>query len=154
VENRSPAPAAARAAEPSTAGGIDDWGALIARMRLGGVASQLAAHSVLARFEQDELTLHLDPANQALRTATAVERLGKAVSDALGRPVRLNVEVLQVEAETPAQGKARQDAERHDQARQRLEDDPLVRAAGEKLGARLVAESVAPRERRPQDVSD
>ena len=141
-------------AEPRGAAAIEDWGAFVGSMGLGGIASQLAAHSVLARLEGDELTLHLDPARQALKTATAEARLGKAVAAALGRRVRIKVEVLQVEAETPAQRTARRDAERLEQARQRLAEDPLVRAAGDKLGARLVPESVAPRGRQSQDAAD
>jgi DNA polymerase-3 subunit gamma/tau len=115
-------------------------------MKLGGLASQLAANSILAGWDDDRLTLHLDPANQSLRTKMAVERLEQAVGRALGRAVQLEVEVLEVAKETPAQQASRTKAERQRQAQDKLEKDPLVRAAADKLGARLVPDTVEPRD--------
>jgi DNA polymerase-3 subunit gamma/tau len=131
---------------PSTGADPEDWGGLVAQMKLGGLASQLAANSILAGWDDDRLTLHLDPANQSLRTKMAVERLEQAVGRALGRAVQLEVEVLEVAKETPAQQASRTKAERQRQAQDKLEKDPLVRAAADKLGARLVPDTVEPRD--------
>ena len=96
-EENAPQPAGE---SPAAAEDRGDWTALVARMRLGGVASQLAAHSVMGGWDGDRLTLHLDPANQSLCTAKAVERVQSAVSEVLGQSVSLKVDVLEIEEET------------------------------------------------------
>lgn len=123
---------------------LADWAELVDKLQLGGLASQLAAHSVLGGWEGDELTLLLDPANKSLQTAMATERLQKALAEHLGQDVKLRIEVSEPASETPAQQQARRNEQRQQEAEQHLTDDPLVRALGEKLGGRLVPESIAP----------
>jgi len=136
------APAAAEI--PTTGRSLDDWAEVVGRLKLGGIAAQLAAHSLLGQWKDGELTLNLDPGQQTLCTRVAVERLEAAVSEYLGQPVKLRVETVEPEQETPAQRHSRERAEQLRQAQDRLASDPLVRAASEKLGGRLIPETVVP----------
>jgi hypothetical protein len=70
--------------------------------------------------------------------------LQKALADRLGQPVRVRIEVSEPSTETPAQQQARRDEQRRKAAAEQLAEDPLVRALGDKLGGRLVPESIAP----------
>mgnify|MGYP001817963924 CR=1 FL=1 len=140
------APAASASAEDQAAGGksLNDWAEVVSHLKLGGIASQLAAHSLLGQWQDGELTLNLDPSQQTLCTRVAVERLEAAVAEYLGQPVKLRVETVEPEQETPAQRHSRERAEQLQQAQDRLASDPLVRAASEKLGGRLIPETVVP----------
>ena len=130
--------------EPDIGARLADWAALVRSLNIGGIASQLAAHSVFAGWNDGELTLSLDPANQTLRTAMAEERLRKTLSEHLGGEIRLRIDVVAPQTETPAQLKAREDEQRQRKAVAAFEADSLVKAAGEKLGARPVPETIAP----------
>ena len=129
---------------PATGRSLDDWADVVGQLKLGGIASQLAAHSLLGQWKDGELTLNLDPGQQTLCTRVAVERLEAAVAEYLGQPVKLRVETVEPAQETPAQRQSRERAEQLQQARDRLASDPLVRAASEKLGGRLIPETVVP----------
>ena len=144
-------PASADTAAPPAATGTDDigaaladWTVLLTRLKIGGLASQLAAHSLFGGWRDGELRLRLDPANAALHTAKTEERLQQVLSEHFGRPLRLHIEAVAPGGETPAQVRARQEEERQGEAVAALEADPLVRAAADRLGARLVQESIRP----------
>ncbi len=62
----------------------------------------------------------------------------------LGTELKLKVLVVQPESETPAQRQARDRADRQLEAEQAMSEDPMVRAAEEQFGARLIKESVKP----------
>lgn len=152
VEN-APASSTAEAA-PRTEGdsgpahSIGQWAEVVQNLKLGGFARQLAAHSLFGAWEKGELTLILDPANQTLCTPMAIERLEAAVKDYLGQPVKLKFDVKQAigDEETPAQRQQREAAEKQQAALEHLETDPLVKAAGDKLGAKLIPETVVSRD--------
>jgi DNA polymerase-3 subunit gamma/tau len=141
-----PAAAAAPVAgeNPPAGRSLDDWAEVVGQLKLGGIASQLAAHSLLGQWKDGELILNLDPGQQTLCTRVAVERLEAAVAEYLGQPVKLRVETVVPEQETPAQRHSRERAEQLQRAQDRLASDPLVRAASEKLGGRLIPETVVP----------
>jgi len=138
-------PPEAKGAPDTVAAQLADWADLVGGLKLGGLASQLAAHSVLGAWDKGELTLLLDPANKSLRTDMAVERLHKALAQRLGLPLKLRIEIAEAPADTPAQQQARRDAEIRREAAEGLSSDPLVRAVGEKLGGRLDPDSIVPR---------
>jgi DNA polymerase III subunit gamma/tau len=122
----------------------DDWTGMVAALELTGLARQLAAHCALVGRDGARIRLALDPRNQHVRTAAAVERLAQALCRHLGETVRVEVEVGEPPAETPARAEERQAREHLVAARESLEADPTVRALKEKFGATLRADTVRP----------
>ena len=86
----------------------------------------------------------LDGRQQHLRTAAAVERLAQGLGRHLGEAIRVEVEVGEPPAETPAGAEDRQAREQLVAARESLEADPTVRALKEKFGATLKPDTVRP----------
>jgi DNA polymerase III subunit gamma/tau len=132
---------------PGSAPGVwspDDWTGMVAALELTGLARQLAAHCALVGRDGALIRLALDPRNQHVRTAAAVERLAQALCRHLGETVRVEVEVGEPAAETPARAEERQAREHLVAARESLEADPTVRALKEKFGATLRTDTVRP----------
>jgi DNA polymerase-3 subunit gamma/tau len=117
---------------------------MVAALELTGLARQLAAHCALVGRDGALIRLALDPRNQHVRTAAAVERLAQALCRHLGETVRVEVEVGEPAAETPARAEERQAREHLVAARESLEADPTVRALKEKFGATLRTDTVRP----------
>jgi DNA polymerase-3 subunit gamma/tau len=132
------------AAGPASAGSLDDWPSLVAGLELSGLSRQLAAHCALVGRDGAVIRLALDPRNQHVRTASAVERLAQALCRHLGETIRVEVEVGEPAAETPARAEERQAREHLVAARESLEADPTVRALKEKFGATLRTDTVRP----------
>ncbi|MES9958255.1 MAG: DNA polymerase III subunit gamma/tau [Sedimenticola sp.] len=144
----SPARAEPAAVEPAQAAGtnvdLSDWINVVEAMSLGGVAKQLANNCSFDSWDGSNLKLNLDPTHQHLQVGTTEQRLIKALSEYLGTPVKLTIEVSKPDSATPAQLQAKAKADRQREAEAAMAGDPLVQAMEEQLGAKLITESVRP----------
>jgi DNA polymerase-3 subunit gamma/tau len=144
----APAPQAqARSTAPPApaAKGDDAWHARVAQLNLGGMARQLANHCAVVREDDGQVVLRLEPASEQLRTQRSEKALEQALGEALGREVRLTIEVGKVESETPAARDAREADERQQAAEKSIASDPHVQALREAFGAEVEPGSVRPR---------
>jgi DNA polymerase III subunit gamma/tau len=130
----------ARAATPA---------AILAALDLQGAPRQLAANCVLLGREGATLRLALDPRSASLRTRALEDKLTQALARHFGSAVRLEIEVRDSTAETPARSSERAQAERRAQARSAFEADPTVEAFKERFGASVLADTVRPSEPEP-----
>ena len=92
----------------------------------------------------DDWTLHLDPAHSALFNASQQQRLSDGLNLHLGRSIKLQIEVIKPEQETPAQANARKRIERQRQAEEAIKSDPLIRQMIEQFGASIRPDSIEP----------
>jgi DNA polymerase-3 subunit gamma/tau len=128
---------------PSLAG-REDWHALVNRLELGGVASELARNCELGSWDGSRLVLTLDPSSARLRVDAAEQRLRESLSKSLGGGVEVEVRISRPEGETPSQRRRREQAERLAAAEAAMASDPVVEAMQQELGARVVPGSIAP----------
>jgi DNA polymerase-3 subunit gamma/tau len=106
----------------------DDWHGLVARLPLSGLPRQLAQHCELVDMGDAHVTLRLPPAHKSLlNTRAPQEKLQEALQTYLGRPVKLNVVLGEVERETPAERSRNEKRERQEKAVAAIEGDPFVR---------------------------
>ena len=152
-EAASPAAAPVQAAAPATvagavpptaAAGIEDWPALLEATGLRGMARQLAENCVPGAMRDDTLTLALDPAHAQLNTPALAGRLQEALARALGRALRLDIQVAGSEAETPARRRARQRQARQAEAEAAIAADETLAGLRERFNARVEPDSVTP----------
>lgn len=129
---------------PPSLANREDWHALVARLELGGVASELAHNCELVAWDGQCLRLTLDQASQRLRVATTEQRLRAALAVVLGADLRLEIQVAHPEGETPSQRRTREAGERQRAAEEALAADPVTQALGNQFGARLIPGSVRP----------
>lgn len=122
----------------------EDWHRLVADLRLGGMASQLARNCELAGWDGRKLSLTLDPECRNVQVPAAEERLRIALAEITGVALKLDIRVSNPGCETPAQRHARDLAERKSGAEALMEDDPVVRSLLDELDARWVPGSIEP----------
>jgi DNA polymerase-3 subunit gamma/tau len=125
---RTPVAAPARPAPAARPVGTDDWHGLVAGLPLSGLPRQLAQHCELVDMGAAQVTLRLPPVHKSLlNTRAPQEKLQEALQAHLGRPVKLNVVLGEVERETPAERTRNEKRERQEKAVAAIEGDPFVR---------------------------
>lgn len=130
--------AAALAIDPT------QWTALVARLKLGGMARMLAQHCTLERVEGDRLGLRTGEAHRHLLDKPYRDKLQAALSEHFARPLRVDIEIGEALGMTPAQAGEHDRQARQRHAVQSIEQDPFVRELVENFDARVVDESIKP----------
>jgi DNA polymerase-3 subunit gamma/tau len=151
---RSSAPAPTRAtagvAAPAPAGAVarspfdGDWPALVARLKVSGLVKELANRSELVSHDGDAMKLRVPL--KTLLDAGTLDKLKAAVSQALGRSIRLNAEVGTTAGPTAAGIAERAQAERQRQAEEAIYGDPFVRELIDNFGASVDPSSIRPKD--------
>ncbi|WP_199104225.1 DNA polymerase III subunit gamma/tau [Aquitalea sp. ASV11] len=122
-----------------------DWSALVGLLgtRLGA-ARMLAHNAVLKNWSQSRLQLAVPDSFRHMATRDYQEKLKAALTEQFGQPVELVVTIEELGLETPAMQGARHRQEQLAQARQCLENDPVIQQLVREMGATLVAETIQP----------
>lgn len=123
---------------------LANWYEVVNRLKLGGIARQLAENCQYRELDGSTITLTLDPAHEHMLVESSEKNLHRALEEFLRKQIKLHIKVEQPESETPAQKQARAKAERQREAELAMTEDPIVKAAEEQFGARLIKESVKP----------
>lgn len=143
----APAPKAPPAPPVAAPRDLPDWHAMLGRMRLQGMARQLAHHCELIAVEGELVRLRLANEHKGLAVPSAQDRVQAELSQLLGRGVRLSVEPGEVRGETMAQKLSVEQQARRAQALASLEGDDFVQQLIEQFDGELDASSVQPVER-------
>ena len=120
------------------------WRDLVEGLGLSGLEGELALNSILVQSDARRLKIELDPAHAALDTSGARERLRRALAARLGDSIKLDVALNRPSLDTPAAGRARDEASRREEAIRAIEDDPRVRTLCETFGTSVDHELVEP----------
>ncbi|MBJ9977754.1 DNA polymerase III subunit gamma/tau [Pseudomonas sp. S75] len=136
------------ASKPATGLALQ-WLELFPQLPVSGMTGNIAANCTLISAEGDDWLLHLDPGQGALFNSTQQRRLNEALNQHLGRTLRLQIELIRPEQETPAQAAARRRAERQHEAEVSIEQDPLVQQMIKQFGARVRHDTIEPVEAAP-----
>jgi DNA polymerase-3 subunit gamma/tau len=121
---------------------ITDWPAFVSRLKVAGMVRELASRSEL--IEQQPAHLKLRVAIKTLAEGGSVERLQAAVSESLGRSVRISVEVGAAQGPTAAAIAESKQAERQRRAEEAIYSDPFVKNVIETFGATVDPKSIRP----------
>ncbi len=144
------APAAPTLVPPAPAGtasvgaaALDlDWPALAERLRLAGLARELALRSELVSCEGDHFTLRVPV--KALLEAGNEARLRAALAEHLGRPVRITTVVGATTGPTATARSQEARAALQKQAEDAIYSDPFVRELIDTFGASVDPGSIRP----------
>jgi DNA polymerase-3 subunit gamma/tau len=143
---QAPVSAPARPVPPARpVGPPDDWHGLVAGLALSGLPRQLAQHCELVEMGDPQVTLRLPPVHKSLlNTRAPQEKLQEALQVHLGRPVKLNVVLGEVERETPAERSRNEKRERQEKAVAAIEGDPFVRDVMDIFDASIDESTIKP----------
>ncbi|MDR1349853.1 MAG: DNA polymerase III subunit gamma/tau [Zoogloeaceae bacterium] len=112
------------------------WHTLSAALKLGGPARSLAQHCGLRKLEHALCVLQLAAEHQHLLSPALEKRLEQALSEHLGRDIKLSIEIGgDITQVTPAQTATIKRQARQNTATRDIENDDFIRAAIEHLDA-------------------
>lgn len=129
---------------PPATGLAARWINLCQQLDISGMTANIARNCALIKEEGNTWLLHLDSEQSALFNETQQKRINEAVNTQLGQEIQLQVEVAPLTVETPALDLARKRAQQQLDAVASLEQDPLIQAFKQELGAVFCAESIKP----------
>ena len=135
-------PVPSQPSRPSS--GAEDWHEIVAALQLSGLARELAQHCELRELNEGDCLLRLAPAHAHLQMKPSPDKLEAALSDYLGRPLKLRIELEKIEVDTPAATAGRERQDRQNRAIASIEQDSFVRDAIESFDASLVDTSIRP----------
>ena len=141
------APAAtpkSQATQPAAAAFDGNWPALVERLQLTGMAGMAARNAELGRFENNHLELTVPEAHRMYSDKPYVDKLKAELTPHFGANFRLTVKVGNVNGNTVAAARSREEAKRLANAAEAIEDDPFVRDLVRDLGAEVVPSSIRP----------
>ncbi|MEN8206263.1 MAG: DNA polymerase III subunit gamma/tau C-terminal domain-containing protein, partial [Pseudomonadota bacterium] len=137
----------ARAESRPTPAENSDWSAIVGALPLKGMAREMSLNCVFHGLDGDVVKLSLDPAHAHLLGKTRVQQLENALCDYYQRTVRVTIDKEgQLESETPAAKKIREQDERQQRAEQSIAEDDNIRAMQDAFGATVKQNSIRPRD--------
>ena len=136
-----------KAAVANTGASTSEWAGIIESLSLKGMAREMSLNCVFHGIEDDIIKLTMDPAHAHLLGKAREQQLEAALCEYYQR--KLTVRITgegQLEKETPAGQRARQQSERQQQAEQSISDDENVRAIRDAFGGSVNQDSIRPRD--------
>jgi DNA polymerase-3 subunit gamma/tau len=141
----TPAPSAAplHAREPSPRAAWD-WLAVVAELRLGGMAKMLADHCELVSQAGDAVTLRVGEAHKHLLDRAYQDKLVSTLRDTYGATLEVTFEIGAAAEQTPQQVRTRIKDARQAEAVAAIESDPFVRELVDQFGGQIDASTIQP----------
>ncbi|MFN3545284.1 MAG: DNA polymerase III subunit gamma/tau [Thiobacillus sp.] len=142
--SRPEPPAAATPSISATSGEAWDWLAVVAGLRLGGMAKMLADHCELVAQDGDAVTLRVGQAHKHLLDHAYQDKLIAALRDKYGEALEVCFEIGAAAEQTPQQVRTRIKETRQAEAVAAIESDPFVRELVDQFGGRIDAATIQP----------
>ncbi|MFZ5576450.1 MAG: DNA polymerase III subunit gamma/tau [Pseudomonadota bacterium] len=131
--------------EPGAASGASwDWLAVVAGLRLGGMAKMLADHCELVAQAGDTVTLRVGEAHKHLLDRAYQDKLTAALRERFGASLDVRFEIGAAAEQTPQQVRTRIKETRQAEAVAAIESDPFVRELIDQFGGRIDASTIQP----------
>ena len=130
----------------SPPGGAFDgnWPALMARLKLGGMAKMLAQHCELKSWDGETLVMSVPEEHRHLTEKSYQDKLKATVNDYFGKPIKIDIAVGEVTGMTPAQIGNREKQARQADAVASIEQDSFVREVVDTFDAQIIESSIKP----------
>ncbi|MDO9467214.1 MAG: DNA polymerase III subunit gamma/tau [Thiobacillus sp.] len=121
-----------------------DWLAVVAALRLGGMAKMLADRCELVSQTDNAVTLRVGEADKHLLDRAYQDKLVSALRDTYGAALQVTFEIGAAAEKTPQQVRTRIKEARQAEAVAAIESDPFVRELVEQFGGRIDASTIQP----------
>ena len=142
----TPAPQAV-VAEPqaNSPAGDSDWIRMLEQLDISGQVRELARNVALKARDGDRWEFVIAPALKHLGSKACIGRLENAISEMLGRAITVRlVDQVKQNLQTAAAAEQQQVHQEMSEAERAINDDPTVQALKDKMGARIIDDSIQP----------
>ncbi|MHB1144217.1 MAG: DNA polymerase III subunit gamma/tau [Thiobacillus sp.] len=137
-------PAAPLQAREPSPHAVWDWLAVVAGLRLGGMAKMLADHCELVSQADGAVTLRVGEAHKHLLDRTYQDKLVSTLREKYGATLEVTFEIGAAAEKTPQQVRTRIKEARQAEAVAAIESDPFVRELVDQFGGRIDASTIQP----------
>ena len=137
-------PAAPLQAREPSPHAVWDWLAVVAGLRLGGMAKMLADHCELVSQAEDAVTLRVGEAHKHLLDRAYQDKLVSTLRDKYGATLQVTFEIGAAAEQTPQQVRTRIREARQAEAVAAIESDPFVRELVDQFGGQVDASTIQP----------
>jgi len=146
IEHPAPTapPAPALLAREPAPHGTWDWLAVVAELRLGGMAKMLADHCELVSQTGNAVSLRVGEAHKHLLDRTYQDRLVGSLREKYGAALDVSFEIGAAAERTPQQVRTRIKEARQAEAVAAIESDPFVRELVDQFGGQIDASTIQP----------
>ncbi len=128
----------------ASAPAADEWHGLVERLPLIGMAKQLAQHCELSERTESSIRLRLSPVHKHLLGKPQQDKLQAELQASHGGPLRLVIDVAELESESPAARTRNVQRERQERAIASIERDPFVREVVDLFDASIDESTIKP----------
>ncbi|MFZ0218949.1 MAG: DNA polymerase III subunit gamma/tau [Candidatus Aquirickettsiella sp.] len=118
------------------------WPTLTKQLNLTGLTYALAQQCTLQTYQDNHISLYLDPRQAALRSVKQEAKLAQALSDYFEKSTTLEISLGDMDLSTPARLEQQQKSQRLEQTTQALQKDPTIQAIMQTFDAKLQPESI------------
>jgi DNA polymerase III subunit gamma/tau len=118
------------------------WPTLIKQLNLTGLTYTLAQQCVLQSYQDNHISLCLDPRQAALRSVKQEAKLAQALSGYFENPITLAISLGDADLSTPARLQQQHQSQRLEQTTKALQKDPTIQAIMQTFDAKLQPESI------------
>lgn len=118
------------------------WPTLTKQLNLTGLTYTLAQQCALKSYQDNHISLCLDPRQAALRSVKQETKLAQALSDYFDKPITLEIRLGDSDLLTPAHLDEQHKSQRLAQATAALQKDPALQAIMQTFDAKLQTESI------------
>mgnify|MGYP000067074730 FL=1 len=122
----------------------EQWPQLVDKLGLKGMARELAQHSAFQALDDGLVTLNLPATHRQLLMPASEQRLVQALTELLGTPIRVRIDVVDQVGVTAAVLKKEAAEERQNNAVAAIESDPIVQELIDVFDAKLIDGSIRP----------
>ncbi len=122
----------------------EEWATEIDAMGLVGLTRELACNCQVVESTENGIRLRLDPGHEQLTAPSVKEKLEHALARYCGHRLRLDINIVKPDGETPALARQREIDLRQQAAVQAIENDSGVQAICDTFGAAIDSERVRP----------
>jgi DNA polymerase-3 subunit gamma/tau len=119
-----------------------EWGAILAKLELTGMAQALAANCTLESFIDNQLTLTLATQHQPMFNKKLLIRIEEALTNHFNKPIKLDIKFTSSEIDTPSKLQHQEQVTRHTQATQAIKSDSEVQKIINIFNATLDIDSI------------
>ena len=121
---------------------LSNWSKIVNQLNLNGIALSVAQHAILKEKNSNLLNFTIESGHLSMLSPTVIRRLENALSEYFNQNVKVNFESATQQIASPARQKQTLEKKQANQAKQSIEQDPIVQDITARFDGKLINDSI------------